>query len=304
MAEFFSDSVRTAVISLAHHKMRSLLSIIGIVCGVSTVLAIFAIGAGAEAETMRRIGQLGLSNIYLRSDDLTDQQIARAQRYQSRGLQLGDLTRLETTGLPIKRTAASRDQRVDLVGLPDGLSPRVIETTRDYRAILGLTLAAGRFLADRDLADRNRVCVLGWTVSTALGADGKPGALLRIGPELWQIVGVLDRQDIDAAETGRVSLLDINTMIIVPLGTMGPMEGGEPVSELIVELATVERIDASLAVLTSTIRAAHNGVDDFTVIVPFELLTQARSIQRLFTIVFGSIGALSLIIGGVGIMNI
>ncbi len=304
MTEFLSDSVRTAVISLAHHKLRSLLTVVGIVCGVSTVLAIFAIGAGAEAETMRRIGQLGLNNIYLRADDVTDRQRARARSYQSRGLQIGDLTRLQTTGLPIRRTAASRDQRVELVGLPDDLKGRVIEATRDYRAVLGLTMASGRFLADRDLADRNRVCVLGWSVSAALGAGGKPGALIRIGPELWQVVGVLDRQDIEAAKTGRISLLDINTMIIVPLGTMGAVTDGEPVSELIVELTTVERIDAAVAVIAGTVRAAHNGVDDFSVIVPFELLSQAREIQRLFTIVFGSIGTLSLIIGGVGIMNI
>lgn len=304
MAEFFSDSVRTAITSLAQHKLRSLLSIVGIVCGVSTVLAIFAIGAGAEAETMRRIGQLGLNNIYLRADNLTEQQIARARRYQSRGLQIGDLTRLQTTGLPIRRTAASRDQRVELAGLPDDVQGRVIEATRDYRAVLGLTMAAGRFLADRDLADRNRVCVLGWSVSAALGADGKPGALIRIGSELWQVVGVLDRRDVDAAETGRISLLDINTMIIVPLGTLGAAADGEPVSELIVELATVERIEAATVVIAGTVRAAHHGVDDFSVIVPNELLSQAREIQRLFTIVFGSIGTLSLIIGGVGIMNI
>lgn len=304
MTEHFSASIRTAFHSLRLHKLRSILSIVGVVCGVSTVLAILAIGAGAEAETMRRIGRLGLANIYLRADNLSDEQLSRARRFHSRGLQASDLERLQTTGLPIRRTAAIREQRADPVGFPDGLAPRVVEATRDYLAILGLRLATGRFLADRDLADANRVCVLGWSVARSLGVDGRPGAILRMGTELWQVVGVIARQGDDPLEAGRISLQDIDNMIIVPLGTMARSDGVEPVSELIIELRSAERIEDSLAVLVNTVRAAHNGVDDFSVIVPHQLLAQARTMQRLFGVVFGAIGGLSLVIGGIGIMNV
>ena len=254
-SRFLRDALHTAWVSLRLHPLRSVLSIVGIVCGVSTVLAIFAIGAGAEAEAMRRIGQLGVNNVFIRADNLSEQQLADARSRRSPGLQRADLDRLATTGVVIRRTAAVREHRVDPVGFPENLHPYMIEATRGYQAIVGLQMSAGRFLADRDIIDGHRVCVLGWSVSTALGPAGKPGATVRIGTDLWKVIGVIERRDVERAESGRISLQDINSMIIVPLGTIGAIDGGEPVSELLVELADTTAMQESLAVIGSTIKA-------------------------------------------------
>jgi len=288
------------------HKLRSSLSILGIVCGVMTVLAVFAIGKGAEVETLGRIEQMGVKNIYIRSDNLTQNQISRARKHQSLGLQLGDLDRLETACTAIKQTAATRDRVIDLVNFPENTSPQVLEVSSGYSRILGLSMNSGRFIADRDLMSKNRVCVLGWSVSAALGPEGKPGQIIHVGGDLWEVIGVMQRQDILAAENTRISLKNINDLIIMPLGTVVQSKNDRflPLSELIIELDSTAQMQTATAVIRRTLEVAHHGVDDFETIVPFELLAQSKKIQQTFNIVFGSIGGFSLIIGGIGIMNI
>ncbi len=296
----------TASISLMLHKMRSGLSILGIVCGVMTVLAVFAIGKGAEVETLGRIEQMGVKNIYVRSDNLTQTQINRAQKYHSQGLQASDLDRLKIACPAIKHTAATRERAVDLISFPENISPKVLEVSSGYSRILGLSMKSGRFISNRDVVNKNRVCVLGWSLSMALGAEGKPGQIIHIGGDLWKIVGVIQKQDILGAENTRISLQNVNDLIIIPLGSIEQHKRGEfvPLSELIIELDSMEQMQISTAVIKRTLEVAHHGVDDFETIVPFELLAQSKKIQKTFNIVFGSIGGFSLIIGGIGIMNI
>lgn len=288
------------------HKLRSSLSILGIVCGVMTVLAVFAIGKGAEVETLGRIEQMGVKNIYIRSDNLTKTQINRARKYHSQGLQLTDLSRLETACPAIKQTAATRERTVDFISFPENISPQVLEVSSGYRRILGLSMNSGRFISNRDVVNKNRVCVLGWSVSAALGAEGKPGQTIHVGGDLWKIVGVIQKQDILGSENTRISLQNVNDLVILPLGTVVKSKNDlfSPLSELILELDSTGQMHISTAVIKRTLEVAHHGVDDFETIVPYELLAQSKKIQQTFNIVFGSIGGFSLIIGGIGIMNI
>jgi putative ABC transport system permease protein len=303
---YFLYIVSTASTSLLLHKLRSSLSILGIVCGVMTVLAVFAIGKGAEMETLGRIEQMGVKNIFVRSDNLTQAQKNRALKYHSLGLQLSDIDRLKIACPAIKQTAATRVRVVDLISFPENISPQVLETSSGYSRILGLSMNSGRFISNRDIVNQNRVCALGWSVSKALGAEGKPGQIIHIGGDLWKIVGVIQKQDILGSENTRISLQNVNDLIIIPLGTIVQTknDGFTPLSELIIEIDSVDKMHLSTAVIKRTLEVAHHGVDDFETIVPFELLAQSRKIQQTFNIVFGSIGGFSLIIGGIGIMNI
>ncbi|MCK5516503.1 MAG: ABC transporter permease, partial [Desulfobulbaceae bacterium] len=237
---YFIYIIRTASTSLMLHKLRSSLSILGIVCGVMTVLAVFAIGKGAEVETLGRIEQMGVKNIYIRSDNLTKTQISRARKYHSQGLQLSDLDRLVTACPAIKQTAATRDRAVDLISFPENISPQVLEVSSGYRPILGLSMNSGRFISNRDVVNKNRVCVLGWSVSAALGAEGKPGQIIHIGGDLWKIVGVMQKQDILGSENTRISLQNVNDLIILPLGTVvqPTKDVFSPLSEIILELGS------------------------------------------------------------------
>ena len=253
-----------------------------------TVLAVFAIGKGAEMETLGRIEQMGVKNIFVRSDNLTQAQKNRALKYHSLGLQLSDIDRLKIACPAIKQTAATRVRVVDLISFPENISPQVLETSSGYSRILGLSMNSGRFISNRDIVNQNRVCALGWSVSKALGAEGKPGQIIHIGGDLWKIVGVIQKQDILGSENTRISLQNVNDLIIIPLGTVVQTknDGFRPLSELIIEIDSVDKMHLSTAVIKRTLEVAHHGVDDFETIVPFELLAQSRKIQQTFNIVF------------------
>ncbi len=305
--DFYSiGTVRSAVHSLLLHKLRSGLSILGIVCGVMMVFSILAIGEGAKRETLRQLEQMGGRNVYIRADNLNEEQLRRARRQHSQGIQLTDIQRIEALDINIRRIAAVRNRLVDPLGFPENITPRFIATTDNYLAVLGLSMSTGRFINAIDIAEKNKVCVLGWSVAEALGKKGRSLDTLRIGADLWKVVGILEKRDILLSDNSRISLQDINDVVLLPIGTM-PMnreEKANALSELIVEFASAEQVITNSAIVRRRLQTVHQGVDDFSCIIPMELLAQSKNMQRLFAIVFGAMGGLSLLIGGIGIMNI
>ncbi len=300
------STIHSAVQSLLLHKLRSGLSILGIVCGVMTVFSILAIGEGAKRETLRQVEQMGGRNIYIRADNLNEEQLHRARKQHSQGIQLADIKRIETLDINIRRIAAVRNRLVDPPGFPENITPRFIATTDNYLTILGLTMSSGRFINAVDIAEKNKVCVLGWSMAEALAKNGSSVKILRIGTDVWKVVGVLKKRDIFLSDSARISLQDINDVVILPIGTMprNREEKTDTLSELIIEFASAEQVITNAAIVRRRLQTAHQGVDDFNCIIPMELLAQSENMQRLFTIVFGAMGGLSLMIGGIGIMNI
>lgn len=276
------------------------------------VVAIIAIGEGAKKETLNQIERMGVSNIYIRADQLTDEQQQRARLHHSAGLQDSDRYRLVKSIPLIKATASSRELILDLAGFPANMSPKVIACSPGYGDILGISMMKGRFVSDLDTQDRKLVCVLGWQVARQLGNAGNLGSLLHIDNDLFQVVGILARQDSLQASETKLSLQDFNETIFLPLGTtasvgsdqLGELSGVHPVTEIIVEVHRPEQVPAATAMIRRGMEAAHNGVDDFQLIVPLELLAKSRKIQRVFNVVLGIIGSISLVVGGIGIMNI
>ncbi len=303
---FLAAAVRAAASSLALHRLRTALSVLGVVCGVMAVLAIIAIGEGARRETMARIERMGVTNIYIRAADLTGAQLLRSREHHSAGLTPDDLERLRRSTPLVRNLAASRDLSLDVTGMPPGLAPKILACDPAYAEVLRLRPESGRLLAVGDMEQKSLVCVLGWQVAAALGEQGRVGADLHIGDQAWRIVGVLPRYTVLSAESVRVSMKNVNEMIFLPLaaGTGRARDAAPSLSEIIVEVVDRGRVPLAARILRRTLEVAHNGIQDYRFIVPMELLAQSRRIQRTFNLVFGAIGAISLIVGGIGIMNI
>ena len=327
--------LKTACLSLLQQKLRSLLSILGIVCGIMAVVAVIAIGEGAEQETMRHIEQMGITNIYIRADQLTEEQQQRAKQHHSSGLQNSDRERLRTNPF-IRRTAGARERTRNLTDLPQGLHPQLMECTASYGDILGIRMAQGRFISETDTVRHHQVCVLGWQVAADMGRKGQLGQEIRIGEQLFLVVGILARQDGEDSEDGQeelktqqtkqteitketqVTMQNLNNMIFFPLDTVAgkteamtttattadPLTGQLPLTEILIEVKQANQVRACAALLRRSLHKAHNGFDDFQLIIPLELLAQARKIQGIFNLVFAIIGAITLFVGGIGIMNI
>jgi len=324
--------LKASCLSLFQQKLRSLLSILGIVCGIMAVVAVIAIGEGAEQETMLHIKQMGITNIYIQADPLTAEQQQRAKQHHSAGLQNSDRERLRTNHF-IRRTAGTRERTRNLTDLPQGLHPQLMECTASYGDILGIRMALGRFISETDMVRHHQVCTLGSQIAAGMGRKGQLGQEIRIGEQLFLVVGILARQDgqeeletqqteqkkqTEITKETRVTTQNLNNMIFFPLDTVAgetkaitttattadPLTGQLPLTEILVEVKRADQVKPCAALLRRSLHKAHNGFDDFQLIIPLEMLAQARKIQGIFNLVFAIIGAITLFVGGIGIMNI
>jgi putative ABC transport system permease protein len=301
----------TAWKSLLVHKLRSFLSILGVICGVMAVMTMIATAEGAKREILDQIEDLGLKNIYIKRLPLTADQQRKAGENKSYGLSLEDLRTLQhTTGKGV-RLAAMQELVASPVGTQQEILPRVIRCTSEYAEILSLTVVSGRFITMRDCEQEALVCVLGASVAKKLGKDGEIGKVIRLQDSLYTIVGILAEFRTAEKKVTKTSKDNFNDTLLFPLvmnyngaSSSADPTDAEPVSEIVVEAEKKEHVVALAALIDRLLQVSHNAVLDYQMVVPLQLLSQSLKAQRVFDLVLAVSGGISLVIGGIGIMNI
>ncbi|MEW6334954.1 MAG: ABC transporter permease [Thermodesulfobacteriota bacterium] len=306
--------IKLAFRSLLRHTLQSALSILGVICGVMTVLAMISIGEGAKRQAISQIEQLGTRNIYIRHIDLTEAQKASAVGRRSRSLSVEDAQRLKAGCAAVRDIACIREIRASTVGPGQTIMPQIIACTANYGALNLLPIAQGRFLNNHDIVSREKVCVVGNSIAVKLGLTGTSGALLRIEEELFRIVGILEKMDDRVTRSATVSPRDFNEMIFLPLGAEASVDRYEQrattppdtpeLTEMILQIHSVAQVTKAFSVVKRIMGIRHDGVENYQIVVPQALLQQVRKTQRTFNMILGSIAGMSLLIGGIGIMNI
>jgi putative ABC transport system permease protein len=293
---------------MGQHKLRTLLSTLGIVFGITAIIAMVSIGEGAKRETLALIEQLGKNNIILRSLDLTESQQWEARQFHSGGLRLRDLERIRARTPGVEKIAPVVNVEAALPNAPKGFNPEILSTTYEYQGILGLALMGGRFLCPEDVKRRNLCCCIGWDIFRLLGPAGHIGQSLRIEDTAFTIVGILSERAWSGQASQRIAVRNTNRMILIPLGTERLIQSLSPdesrLSEIVVRLARTSDVPLSAKLVGKILDESHRGAKDFSIIVPQELLNQARKTHSLYNAVLGCIAAVSLVVGGIGIMNI
>ncbi|MBI3879350.1 MAG: ABC transporter permease [Verrucomicrobia bacterium] len=317
-------TVQLGVKSLLLHKMRSILTMLGIIFGVCSVIAMLAIGEGASYEAQEAIKKLGSANVILRSvkpvDDASNSQQGRRSYVSEYGLTYADVDRLKQTIPGLRRVLPIRILRDDARVNESHLECQVIGTTPLYAEIHNLEAVRGRFLADIDERQDRNVCVMTATFADRLFPYQDPlGGFIRIGSDYYHVVGLVretgtvDKRPQTSQPEGHA--LDQN--VYIPLGTMRARFGetvirrsagsyqAEKVElhEITVQMRDTEGVEIGTPQLKTLLDRFHPK-KDYEMIVPLELLKQAQDTKRRFNIVLGSIAAISLIVGGIGIMNI
>jgi putative ABC transport system permease protein len=299
-------ALRYAMRSLSLHRMRAVLSTLGVVCAVISFIAMISIGEGAKRETLAQLEQLGLRNVLIRAVALTQEQERDARNRGSAGLTLADGERLKAVAADVQRVAALRELRLTVLALTQHVAPELLAISPNFIDVQRLELAQGRFITEADVWQRSLVCVLGYQVSRRLGEAGRPGGVLRIENALCRVVGVLKRFERRSAKIAAVSVRDYDNAVMLPLGaeTLMPQDRDGFVSELIAQIDSGRNVIATVPLIRRVLELTHRGADDYRIVVPQELLQQALQTQTTFNIVLGSIAAISLLVGGIGIMNI
>jgi len=311
-------TVRLGVSSLMLHKLRSLLTTLGVLFGTSSVIAMLAIGEGASEEAQEQIRQLGSRNVILRSikpreDFATGQQTVRVVSY---GLTEEDLARVSETFPGVTRVVPVREIYEEVRRGDRAMNPRVLATLPVYRDVTGRLLLEGRFLTDVDNEKVANVCVLSDEVAKFLFPFESPlGEQVRVGGDYYVVVGTLlsrVRPQGDAAAAGKST-----AEVFIPLETGRKWYGSMQVKlragsremeevelhEIVVECDSAENVPTVAAACREMLTRNHKQ-PDYEMVVPLELLIRAQETKRIFNIVLGSIASISLLVGGIGIMNV
>jgi putative ABC transport system permease protein len=304
----FKNSISKSIRSLMLHRLRSLLSTLGILFGVAAVVAMLSIGEGAKRETLEQIEQLGINTMMIKQNALSDTQQQKARENLSQGLTIEDALHIHKGISSILLYAGIKTIKASVPGALQSMSPEILAVTQSYCDIKSLKMSKGRFICDADHQNKKLICVLGADVASALGQGGHIGKTLRIENSLFTIVGILQHNQSKAAKNAFLATKNINHVIFIPLGSEGGLRNysypeNDVLSEIILKLKPNNDLTKVAGVVKSILKHYHRSYDDYQIIIPQELLNQANQTQRTFNQVLGSIAAISLLVGGIGIMN-
>lgn len=298
--------------ALALHRLRSLLSVLGIVFAVIAVVIMVAIAEGAKMETMEQIGRLGIDSIIIRNSRVNNEapgEEVRAIRFGEAPGGLGIRDARAIKQLPgVESTTLARETKVFLAELEESDVTHMLAVQHDFSAARGLMLAKGRFISDIDVQNRHQVCVLGAELARRIGPGAAVGSKIHFDGDPHRVVGILQPRGLIAGEALPLALRDFDNAAFAPLPETDELSffasENAYLSEIIIRISDSRFIDPVSRAVRHILLRNREGVDNFELIVPRELVAQARQTQRLFNIVLGGIAGISLLVGGIGIMNI
>jgi putative ABC transport system permease protein len=295
--------------SLLHHKLRTVLTLLGMIFGVGAVIAMLSIGKGAEREALQMIDSMGLRNIIVKAKTFDEGKLKEI-RESSIGLTLQDLNAARET-LPFLSTYSATRQ-VDVYALfshTGTCDAGVWGVTPTHKKMANLGIKKGRFLLPLDETTYAQVCVIGSRVAQVLFPGENPiGKHIKINHAWMTVVGIIKDKTLIKEEFQGISLKGEQNNIYIPLQTalkmfrFNPMES--EIDEFRVQLKKGISSTAAAAALTHLMKRRHKETDDYEMVVPEALLEQHRKTQDIFTIVMACIAGISLLVGGIGIMNI
>ncbi len=314
---FFLPFIKLGLTDIWRHKARSLLTMLGMVFGVGSVIAMLAVGEGASAQAIETIKKLGSTNIMIEtvkpiSDEMSLPGEGRSS-VQNYGITYQDELRIKEivegldTTVPVR--IALRDARLK----EKSLQLRVIETTPDWFKIVPRKLLAGRVLSWDDARGVSNVCVLTeHGMRRILAGTTIMGEKIRIGSSLFTVVGILQND----ASAGKEAP-DSETDVYIPINAgirlfgeanlrrIGKRVEGEHIelNRIIVSMSDIRYVEKAASAIQSMLKHFHKK-RDYRMNVPLMLLREAERSKKMYNVVLGAIAGISLLVGGIGIMNI
>lgn len=298
-----NESIKMALQGMVSNKLRTFLTLLGIIIGVGAVIAMVSLGFGLKENVKNNISKLGSNLLIITSGGRTASG-ARLAAGEGVKLTYDDMQAIEKQVDGIANISASVNRSYQMVAGNQNWTSRVEGTTPSNFTISSLEVEDGRVLNERDLVSRGRVAVIGKTVADSLFPEGNPvGKIMRINKALFQVIGVLKSK-------GQGSMgMDQDDVVYVPLTTaQNRMMGITNVQRIAVQAENENVINDVQADVEQVLRTRHKikegANDDFTVGNMAQIMETMMSTANNITILLGCIAAISLLVGGIGIMNI
>jgi putative ABC transport system permease protein len=310
-------NIALGIENLLLHKLRSFLTMLGVVFGVGSVVAMLSVGEGASREALAQIRKLGSNNIIISSvKSAEEQQASTTHSHMSiYGLTYADHRRISQSFVNVRQTAPAKLMRKESRLGERAMELRVVGATPEWFRLVPRDLVAGRIIAQGDLDRRSPVAVLTeFGARKLLATEGAVGQTLRIGGDEFEVIGIIRSE---SGQAGNIQIPDQEIDVYIPLEvartyfgdiffkrTSGSDEREKvELHQIIVQVDDPKHAEAVAAGIERMLGMFHKK-KDYALSVPLALLKQAEATKRTFNIVLGSIAGISLLVGGIGIMNI
>ncbi|MDD5760683.1 MAG: ABC transporter permease [Candidatus Pacebacteria bacterium] len=316
------DSFKTAIISLKVNRMRSFLTILGIVIGISSVITVMSLGEGAQNLILEQIMALGPANVYIEPGSIDIQRLAEGRENQDRDR--GQIATQIMEGMNVKTLTLKDLEAIEKDPLVEAVAPivttvnrvvyeninkraTILGTTPEYNQIADVEIVLGSDFTDFDVQSRAKVAVLGHKISEDLFQEEDPlGKTIRIKETNFKVIGVMEEQ-------GSQSFLNFDEYIYVPVTTAQEfLLGINYVQSSIAKIVSQDKVDEAMESIRLLLRERHNiynpegdlSKDDFSVVSGKETAEMMATVTNILTALLSSIASIALVVGGIGIMNI
>jgi len=303
--------------NLLLHKLRSFLTMLGVVFGVGSVVAMLSVGEGASKEALEQIRKLGSNNIIVSSVKSAQEEQASTMRSMMSiyGLTYEDYARVAESFSSIKKVAPVKLTRKETRLRERSMELRIVGTTPGWFELVPREVLAGRVLLPCDQNKQAPVAVLTeFGARKILATEGVIGQTIRVGGCEFEIIGIVKSE---SGQAGNIQIPDqeVDAYIAIEVArqyfgdifakmTSGSMEREQvELHQIIIQVAESDKVEATAAGVERMLEKFHKK-KDYTISVPLTLLRQAEATKRTFNVVLGSIAGISLLVGGIGIMNI
>jgi putative ABC transport system permease protein len=304
------ENVNKAILGLIDHKFRSFLTILGIIFGTASVIAMISIGEGTKKQAIAKYQDLGVSNIIIRDKDLTDAELETIRMKFSKGLSIEDAKIIADVVPGVVSVSPQSEAKMEAKVGDRSAKSSVIGVTPEIVGILNYQPEKGTFISLDQYERQLKVCVLGANIARELFRYDDPvGQSVKVEDQWFEVIGVMQSKALFTETVGELASRDLNNDIYIPLSTFSKRIPKispfiSEVKQLTVKIESSTDLIPAAAVIRSLLSRRHFNNDDFSIIVPYELMKQEEKETRIYNLLLASIAAISLIVGGIGIMNI
>jgi len=303
------DSLATVWVGVATHKLRSFLTILGVVIGVAAVIILMSIGKGTSATILSRLESLGSNLLFIQPGATMAGGGVRTAVGSATSLTLEDAAAIAEQVSSVDTVAPSSSAFLQVIAGAQNTRSRIIGVTLEYQQVYNLQLAEGSFILQDQYNSAMRIAVLGSNVKTTLfGEDDAVGQSIRVGNMVVRVVGVLQSK-------GQAMMGSTDDAILIPLTTLQQTvaqsrtsRGERVVSSIVVATSGENQTEYAIDEITSLLRYRHqlasSAENDFSIMSVEELTSTIKEATSSMTMLLGAIAAISLLVGGIGVMNI
>lgn len=306
----FEQNLRVSVEGLLSHRLRSLLTMLGIIFGVAAVIAMLSIGEGAKRDAIRKYQELGISNIIVREKDMTEKELLKVRAKFSKGLSIQDANAIVTVIPGVQFVCSQAEKEVLARSGDNSTKATLVGITPNFESILNYSLQAGYFIREEQHQRCLKVCILGAQIAQILFPAGNAASqMVKLDDQWFEVVGVMSNKALFTETIGELAARDLNNDVYIPLTTFlkrfpPKKEFSSEIQQITVQVKEPTHLFRTADIARRLLYRRHYQNNDFSIIIPYELLKQEERERQIYNVLLGCIAAISLLVGGIGIMNI